>query len=82
MPLRLPHAPLTPPHPQPCRAVRLFELRFGWHEQGWVQKQLLEAWEFEGAALEFGDAARCTEPAARGAAARAEEAAEPAVQIA
>ncbi|EFN53194.1 hypothetical protein CHLNCDRAFT_137022 [Chlorella variabilis] len=39
--------------------VRLFEYRIGGSERGGVQKQLLEAFEFEGAALEFGGAARC-----------------------
>lgn len=42
-----------------CGAVRLFEYRIGGSERGGVQKQLLEAFEFEGAALEFGGAARC-----------------------
>jgi hypothetical protein len=39
--------------------VRLFEYRFSNHERGWVQKHLLEAFEFEGAAVEFGGDCRC-----------------------
>jgi hypothetical protein len=40
-------------------AVRLLEYRFSNHERGWVQKHLLEAFEFEGAAVEFGGDCRC-----------------------
>lgn len=45
-------------------AVRLYELRLGWHQRGWVERRLVEAFEVQGAALEFGGAARCTDPAA------------------
>ena len=39
--------------------MRLFEYSFSNHERGWVQKHLLEAFEFEGAAVEFGGDCRC-----------------------
>lgn len=47
--------------------MRLFEYRLGPHARTWVQKHLLEAFEFEGAALELGGAARCEEPDQQGA---------------
>lgn len=39
--------------------MRLFEIRIGPHERGWVQKVLVESFEVEGAALEFGGDRRC-----------------------
>lgn len=42
-------------------AVRLFELRIGPHQRGWVQKVLVESFEVEGAALEFGGDRRCAD---------------------
>lgn len=41
--------------------VRLFELRIGPHQRGWVQKVLVESFEVEGAALEFGGDRRCAD---------------------
>jgi len=49
--------------------VRLFDYRLSFHERGWVQKRLLEAWEFEMAALEFGGDRRCQQAAAEAEAA-------------
>lgn len=47
--------------------VRLYEYQLGWHEEGWVRKVLVEAFEVEGAAVEFGGEARCQESDAAGA---------------
>lgn len=59
--------PACAPGPGACSslppAVRLFEYRVGPHECGWVQKHLLEAWEFPAAALEFGGDRRCQQGA-------------------
>ncbi|KAL4431637.1 hypothetical protein ABPG77_001479 [Micractinium sp. CCAP 211/92] len=41
--------------------VRLFELRIGPSARGWVQKVLVESFEVDGAALEFGGDRRCTD---------------------
>ncbi|PSC76759.1 serine threonine kinase [Micractinium conductrix] len=39
--------------------VRLFELTPSWSEPGFFQRRLVEAWEFDGSALEFGGDRRC-----------------------
>lgn len=47
---------------RPCFfAVCLFELRIGPSVRGWVQKVLVESFEVDGAALEFGGDRRCTD---------------------
>ena len=50
--------------------MRLYELHLGWHERGWVQRRLVEAFEVADAGLEFGGAARCSEEQLEAAAAR------------
>ncbi|KAI7841255.1 hypothetical protein COHA_005028 [Chlorella ohadii] len=40
-------------------SVRLYELHLGWHERSWVERRLVEAFEVQDAALEFGGSARC-----------------------
>lgn len=52
------HAP-TPPRVLSLAAVRLFELTPSWSEPGFFQRRLVEAWEFDGSALEFGGDRRC-----------------------
>ena len=51
---------LTFPASTPCTLpVRLYELHLGWHERSWVERRLVEAFEVQDAALEFGGSARC-----------------------
>ncbi len=59
-------------HPCTLTTVRLYELHLGWHDRSWVERRLVEAFEVQDAALEFGGTARCDEAELKAAAMAAE----------